>query len=110
VIHVITNALLYHRNVGTGADDNVNIDVGDDHLVSKFNTLRKGRLLLFRALLLLTAPYTYQVMTVIFYDLKQYAIPETPSPSDDKLAQVRESYVRPCCLFAALHTWCHTIV
>ena len=55
-----------------------------EHLVFKFYALPKGRLLLYRALVLLNPPHTYQLVDVLMHDLMQISSPAVAAPSTDE--------------------------
>lgn len=55
-----------------------------DHLIFKFYALPKGRLLIYRSLVLLNPPNTYQLVDVLMHDLTQIAMPSVPAPSTDE--------------------------
>jgi hypothetical protein len=59
-----------------------------DHLLYKFHAIPKGRLLLFRSLLLLHPPHTHQLLDLLTHDFYTFALPTQISAHDDKLAQV----------------------
>jgi len=65
-----------------------------EHLVFKFFTNPKGRLLIYRALVLLNPPHTYQLTDVLMHDLNAVALPHTPAPStDEKLVSLLSDLV-----------------
>jgi hypothetical protein len=60
-----------------------------EHLLFKFYASAKGRLLLYRALVLLHPPQTFQLVDVLMHDLAQVALPQTSAGStDEKLAHL----------------------
>ena len=62
--------------------------ISEDHLLFKFAKLPKGRLLIFRALLLLPPAYAYHILYVLVWDLKCLALATDPTSTDDRLASV----------------------
>jgi len=60
-----------------------------DHLLFKFYSSAKGRLLVYRALVLLHPPQTFQLVDVLMHDLAQVATPQTSAGStDEKMAML----------------------
>lgn len=55
-----------------------------DHLVYMFLHLTKGRVLVFRALLLLSKQYAMRLVCVILGDFKPVCLPESPSLTDSR--------------------------
>jgi hypothetical protein len=52
-----------------------------DHLILKFAGVPKGRLLVFRSLLLMPPPQNYQILTILMHNLSVIAYPESVHPS-----------------------------
>ena len=55
-----------------------------EHLIFKFYAVPKGRLLIYRSLVLLNPPSTYQLVDVLMHDLNKIAMPTVPAPSTDE--------------------------
>lgn len=62
--------------------------VDSEHLVFKFARLAKGRLLLFRALLLLPPQWAHSLVALMLAHFRLFALPDEPCATDEKLAQV----------------------
>jgi hypothetical protein len=59
----------------------------EGHAVQKFIEARKGRLLMFRALLLMTPPHTFQLVEVLVFDMGKLIAPEFATDLDGKLGK-----------------------
>jgi len=68
-----------------------NVSGSADHIILKFIPIAKGRLLLFRSLLLMTPPLSFQLVCILLWDIKLLTYVDRRCRTDNKLPQAISS-------------------